>query len=337
MTGHLTRKGSFRSCRFLLALLFFSGVLPPVSGAAGATFLPFVEPFPQGKVDWANGYFYGTGRGYPHLNDGSGARATKVAQARALSAILKVASGLQVDDRRVLADLENERMVIEIKALIRYELFEETWVQEGAEPFYRVTYRAPMRGVNGLTKRLLPYVKTGTGPAATGGERVPDDEGPWLVLDARNLGPEARVQPALFPKIVSAAGGILSDLHTVDEEALARRGMARYVITHRSPEEIMAGLQPEGPRGFLRFLGPAWAMAEEKTDRKRQRTYVVKDVTRVEGLAKTNLVISEADAREIQHEDAASQILKRCRVIVAVPGSLGGIEGGVPTRLARSR
>jgi hypothetical protein len=93
----------------------------------------------------------------------------------------------------------------------------------------------------------------------------------------------------------------------------------------------------EEPKGFLRFLGPPWAVAQEKADRKRQRKYVVKDVTQIEGLMKTNLVISEADAKEIREEDASSQILKKCRVIVAVSSSLGGIEGGFPARLARHR
>jgi hypothetical protein len=94
---------------------------------------------------------------------------------------------------------------------------------------------------------------------------------------------------------------------------------------------------PERPKGLLGFLSPSWAVAQEKADRKRQRKYVVKDVTQVEGLMKTNLVISEADAKEIREEDASSQILKKCRVIVAVSSSLGGIEGGLPPHLARWR
>ena len=61
--------------------------------AADRDFSSFVEYLPQGKIDWDNGYFYGIGRGYPHLNRGSRARALRVAQAEALSSILQVASG----------------------------------------------------------------------------------------------------------------------------------------------------------------------------------------------------------------------------------------------------
>jgi len=62
-----------------------------------------------------------------------------------------------------------------------------------------------------------------------------------------------------------------------------------------------------------------------------------KQLRQAQGLMKTNLVISEADAKEIQKENASSQILKKCRVIVVVSASLGGIEGRVPANLALLR
>jgi hypothetical protein len=340
MTCRLEEEGSVRKSLFVLStlLLCLFGV---ALWAAMGKFLPFVERFPNGKVDWDNGYFYGTGLGYPHLNEGSKARAMKVAQAEALSAILQVASGLRVDDRRILADLEKERVVIQIRALIQYEPFEQQFIQQGKAPFYRVTYRAPMRGVTGLTKKLLSHLRAGSPagerPADRSAAEMPDDEAPWLVLDARRLSRDSRVQPALFPKITTEKGEVVSDLNTVDEGALAQRGMVRYVVTDKSREEIMAGVVPEGPLGLLRLLTPPWAMAQEKAERKRQRKYIVKDVTQAQGLMKTNLVISEADAKEIRDEDASSQILRKCRVIVVVSSSLGGIEGGISPHLALHR
>ncbi|MBN1104679.1 MAG: hypothetical protein JXL84_14775 [Deltaproteobacteria bacterium] len=341
MTGHVEKGRRFRKVLFVVFAFLLFCLFGVLSWAATMKFLPFVERFPEGKVDWDSGYFYGTGLGYPHLNEGSKARAMKVAQAQALSAILRVASGLRVDDRRVLGDLEKERVVIQIRALIQYEPFEQQFIPKGKEPFYRVTYRAPMRGVTGLTKRLLSHLRSqtpaGEGTVERGAVDLPDEDAPWLVLDARGLGRDAQVQPALFPKITTEQGEILSDLNTVEEDALARRGMARYVVSDKSREEIVAGLVRQGPTGLLRLLSPPWAMAQEKAGRKRQGRYVVKDVSQVQGLMKTNLVISEADAKEIREEDASSQILKKCRVIVVVSSSLGGIEGGLPARLALYR
>jgi hypothetical protein len=307
-------------------------VLVSLAGSGG--FRPFIETFPEGRIDWDNGFFYGTGKGYPHLNAGSKARALKVAQAGALSAILQVASGLRVDDARTLGDLEKEKSVIRIRALVRYEPFGEEFVQEGKEPFYRVTYRAPMKGVQGLTREILPHLRSGSAQgkdsARTGGSGQEDEEATWLVLDARGLGRGNTVRPALFPKIVSERGETLSDIDTVDESSVVQKGMARYVVTDRSKEELMAALGRVGPEGLARLFGPSPAFAEEKVERKRQAKYIVKDVAQVQGLKKTNLVISEADAREIKDEDASSRILKKCRVIVVVSGSAGGIEGWLP-------
>ena len=209
--------------------------------AATARFKPFIERFPEGRVDWDAGYFYGTGVGYPHLNDGSKAKAMKVAEAKALSAILQVASGLRVDDRRTLADLEREKTVIQLRALIRYEPHEQQFVQEGKPPFYRVTYRAPMKGVQGLTRNLLPHVGSGR---PVGGDTIPkpsedNDEGAtWLVLDARGLSKTSPVQPALFPKILTEKGDAVFDLNVAEEGALVQKGMARYVVSDKSREEI---------------------------------------------------------------------------------------------------
>jgi hypothetical protein len=314
-----------------LSLGLFLLLLCATLWAATSKFLSFVETFPSGKADWDAGYFYGTGQGYPHLNEGSKAKALKVAQANALSAILQVASGLRVDDKRTLGDLEREKVVIQIRGLIQYESHEQQFVQEGKEPFYRVTYRAPMKGVKGLTKELLTRLRTqpaAGGDVGRGGLSGSEDEtSPWLVLDARGLSRQARVQPAIFPRIITEKGETVSDFTIVEEQALVENGMARYVVSDRNREEIMAVVGRERGTVLSRLLSPPWAFAQEKGERKRQAKYIVKDVTQVQGLAKTNLVISDADAKEIREEDAASQILRKCRVIVVVSSSLGGIEG----------
>jgi hypothetical protein len=82
---------------------------------------------------------------------------------------------------------------------------------------------------------------------------------------------------------------------------------------------------------------PAAAGAEPtvRPERRRRGRYIVADVKDVQGLAKTNLVVSTADAMELQAEDATSQILKKCRVVVLVSSPIGGIEGRLPVRIAK--
>jgi hypothetical protein len=324
---------------FILILTVFL-FIPPV-WASDRGFLSYIEQVPNGKIDWDKGYFYGIGLGYPHLNDNSKAKALRVAQAGALSAILQVASKVRVDDRRLLKDLEREKLIIQIKGLVRYEPYEREFVKKRPHPFYRVTYRAPMNGVKGLTSRLLNQLRTQSSSWKDLPEpgRLGDDDSslPWLVLDARGLEEKTPVQPALFPKIVTDKGETIYEIKKVDEGALKKRGMARYVVSDKSRDELASWPAQTPWNWFLDLVSPDAAQAQERQKRKRRGKYIIKDVKAVQGLMKTNVVISESDAKRIREEDASNQILKECRVIVIASSSLGGIEGKVFQYLALGR
>jgi len=308
--------------------------------AEDGVFSPFIETFPKGKIDWDSGFFYGTGIGYPHMNAGSKARALRVAQAGALSAILQVASRLRVDDQHTLSDLEEKKVIIQIKGLIYYEPHEREFIKESNHPFYRVTYRAPIKGVKGLTKKLLTQLRSR--PLSIQdfpNENVIDSADgslPWLILDARGLQQQSAVQPALFPKIVTEEGETIYDLNKVEAASLVKNGLVKYVVSDKSHEEIGSLSGKRSFVSFLDFLSPPLAQAEEIHKRKRRGKYIIKNVSQSQGFMKTNLVISESDARDIRKEDASTQILKKCRVVVIVSSSIGGIEGSLLNHLALS-
>lgn len=331
MCSDLMKKTIFFFC--LLGFFFLS-----FSWAQEKLFKPFIESRPNGKVDWDNGYFYGVGLGSLKLNANSQAQALKVAQAGALSSILQVAARIRVDDQRTLLDLEQQKIIIQIQGLIEYEPFDQQTIKKGGDSFMQVTYRAPLRGVKGLTRQLLTHFRDSVTPL----QEIPvdqskaeaDESAPWLVLDARNLNRDQSPQPALFPKIVTEKGEIVSDLNTVDDKALVEQGMIHYVVSDRKPEEISSN-RSMGPFAALRkFFAPATAWAQGQNPPKKRGRYIVKDVQQARGLARTTLVISEADAKDLKAEDAASQVLKKCRVIVIVSGSVGGIEGELPGSFA---
>ena len=315
----------------ILAVFFLVPLYCFLSRTYAEEFSSFIETFPNGKIDWDSGYFYGTGKGYLHLNNGSKARALKVAQAGALSAILQVASRLKVDESNTISDLRKKKIIIQIEGLIHYEPYERKFFKK-KYPFYMTTYRAPMNGVKGLTKKLLS--KFGTqfeSDRHQPGQEIDDntdDISPWLILDARRIGQNGNpVEPALFPKIMTKRGEIVYDLNSVEEGAVVERGMARYVASDLNRDEL-GFLTSNNPLDGLRDLfSPRSALAEESRKRKRRGRYIIKDVKQASGLMKTNLVISEKDARDINKENASSRILKKCRVIVIVSSSLGGIEG----------
>jgi hypothetical protein len=163
-----------------------------------------------------------------------------------------------------------------------------------------------------------------------------DDDKPWLVLDARNLGMGQKVEPALFPKIKSASGETIYELKEVDKAALANRGMMKYVVSDESREELRSDAGSiERILARAGILFPVQeAFAAQKTKRRKRNKLIVKKVEKLQGLAKTNLVISENDARHLKAEDRASQILKKCRVIIIVSSSIAGIEGKIKHFLA---
>ncbi len=314
----------------LLFCFLFIFITTPIL-AADRDFSSFVEYLPQGKIDWDNGYFYGIGRGFPHLNQGSRARALRVAQAEALSSILKVASGLRMDDSNTLAQLRQKKVIIQLKGLVLYEPYERTFKERGDEPCFEVTYRAKMTGVKGLTSRFLEQVKGKT----TSWNKFPkpkspffeDPSMPWLLLDARGLENQGSVKPAVFPEVISEKGEPVYELSNVNEEALVKRGMARYVVSGKSREELLSSSNMLRFARVMRILSVPSVEAAEKKRRKRRETYIISDAKEATGLMKTNLVISERDAKRLKQEDAASQILSQCRVMVIVSESLGGIEG----------
>jgi len=305
-------------------------------------FSPFIETYPDGRIDWANGFIYGVGRGYLHLNNNSEASALRAAHVIASGNILKIAAGVRLDDRRTLETLGKDLVVIELKALIRYKMEKTVFIKNTKRPYFEVTLLAPLTGVEGLTSMLITRLKTVpldwmNLPKPSGDAVTEDEEKPWLVLDARDLPKRGRVKPAIFPRILSETGEVVYEPAMTDESALIQRGMARYVVSEE-PKEGLISERESVERileraGFIITTGEAVAGEPEK--RSKRKNYIVKDVRQAQGLMNTNLLISAADTQELKSEDASSRILKQCRVIVIVSSPIGGVEGKIDKLLAK--
>ena len=327
------KKTIFLFC--LLGFFFLS-----FSWAQEKLFKPFIESRPNGQVDWDNGYFYGVGLGSLKLNANSQAQALKVAQAGALSSILQVAAQIRVDDQRTLLDLEQQQIIIRIHGLIEYEPFDQQTIKKGGDSFMQVTYRAPLRGVKGLTRQLLTRFRDSVTPLqempVSQSKAEADASLPWLVLDARGLTADRSPQPALFPKIVTENNETVSDANTVDEEALVEQGMIHYVVSSKKPEEISLNRSGNLLVAFKKLLvGPATAWAQGQNLPQKRGRYIVKNVQQTQGPGRTTLVISAADAKALKSENETQRALQKCRVIVVVSSYVGGIEGVLPEWLAQ--
>jgi len=316
-------------------------LLTSVAMSAEHPFDPLIEKHPDGWIDWDKQVVYGVGKGYLHLNADSSNKALRAAKVLALQSILKVAAGIRLDDRQTLETLGKGQVVIHLKAFVRFSEHQSVFINQTPHPYHEVTLRAPLTGVEGLTAKLLSHLKQTPQtwqdfPTRT--DRTLDEQAdqPWLVLDARPTAASAKLQPALFPKIVTPSGNVVYELKSVDEEALVQRGMASYVVSATPAEKLQARSKPmEGLLARIdALLTTREAHAQDKPKRQKRRRYIVKKIQEVQGLMRTNLVISENDARQLTEEDASSQILKKCRVIVIAASPIGGIEGQLMRYLA---
>lgn len=346
----------------LILSVIFLLCLPTISSGFEESLLePYIERHDNGWIDWKNGTIYGIGRAYLSKNRNNRPLTQGVAGVVASGNIVKLASGLHLDDTAILENLGGAGKVsINLQAFIRDREFKSILVENNGNPYIEVTKVAEMKGISGLTARLLDYLAKDPVwqelPIRTPEPRADNaqSEGPWLLIDARDLPGGAQVQPALLPKIVSQDGEVVYSVGEVEEQALVSRGMASYVATVAGGRSLRAEnsrfIEELLSRATL-VLGPGTVYADTitrpipeipvpgpakdpKAERKPRGKYIVVDAQNVEGLSKTNLVVSAEDAKTMKAEDASSQILKKCRVVVIVSSPIGGVEGKLPTLLA---
>ncbi|MCK5686319.1 hypothetical protein KAJ27_19450 [bacterium] len=277
---------------------------------------------------------YGVGKGFLHENQGSKTKAFRVAQYAALESILKIAAGVRLDDKLKLKELGKGLVEIQIKALITYKEYKTEFINNVEKPYYEIVRRAPIKGVAGLTSKLLKQLKStpldwNIFPKEQIKTELSDEKEPWLVLDARKLPQLGSIKPALFPRIISDSGKTIYQLNSVNETALTERGMASYVETSNAVEQSKYLKEPSDTilTQIRAFFTVQDAIADQKGKRRKRRKFIIKEVKQATGLMKTNLLISEKDARDLKAEDASSKILENCRVIVVTNSPIGGIEG----------
>lgn len=293
---------------------------------------PYEEKYDEGWIDWRDGMIYGVGRASLEKNGGSKLKAMRAAKAIARGNIVKLAGKIQLDDNHSIDSWGGKQIATVLKAVIHDSEISGELHARNSEPYYQATRAAPIKGVSGLTRELLPHLKSANYlglPAESSTATIAEDEDTdWLVLDARGLQGMDRIKPALFPKILSSGGAIIHQVSGVNPSALFKHGMVEYLVA----DPLNTSSVSDDPAGkieldwLLTLMGVSPAEAEERRRRRREE-FIVTKVEASQGLAKTNLVVSDQDARKLKETDASSGILKNCRVVVMVSGSVGGIEG----------
>jgi hypothetical protein len=99
---------------------------------------------------------YATGLAYMDSNGGSRAKTTAAAQLVAAANIVKLASGLQLDERHTMEKLGNGTFMLKLKAFLRYREIKRNVVKNAQRPYAEVSLATPLHGVDGLTANCSP-------------------------------------------------------------------------------------------------------------------------------------------------------------------------------------
>jgi len=326
--------------------------LPAEERETRSGFPPLVEEFPDGRINWQDGYLLSYGIGHPSAKKESEkgtlmARRAAVVDAQAKA--LEMVSGIRVDAQKQVSGFieENEALSYRVEGTVRgAEVVEE----EEGEP-YRVTLKVPLTGVGGLglvfyaavagERKIDPDMLTPDPDTGFSGESPVGGTGKFtgLVIDARGTG----LAPALFPRVVDSSGRDVYSVEMVDEAAFIKRGVAGYASGGSEMDMSRVGDNPlfiaaapyEETRlaslSGLMMMGEllnaeGGALSVKKRRRQGWQALRIKGIDSG-GALKANIILSEADARKIAGSPEFSGIFKQSRVIIITDSLIGGTEG----------
>lgn len=148
-----------------LAVICLVAVLFPYDGGAAEPkkFSSYIERFPQGSIDWDNGMIYGYGKAYTDAY-GDRKQALSAARSMASSSIVKLAAGVRLNDELFMKSLGKGRVAIRIEAFVKYKYEQKKLVTNTKRAFYEVIRMTPVKGVEGLTAKLIDHFKTAPVP-----------------------------------------------------------------------------------------------------------------------------------------------------------------------------
>jgi len=301
------------------------------------------EEYPNGYVDWTDGYYYGIGVGKGE----SLAAARRAAMVVAMREVLVVAGNIRVDSRRNVRALGGT-YEMRIKGTVSdSDVVDEGWVGPPGNHQYEVVLQVPMYGVRGLAGtvygKVIKRYRKRTRP-----ERPPAaDLTEAIVIDARGLG----VMPAVFPRILAASGRSVYDVTSVPEARARENGIVIYAtsdIGFEKLQEASSGKPTRRPAAqpAVRLLsadagrgGLLLANADDKAPPRRRRRFerkrVVIKAEDVRGQLRTDVVLGDDDAQRLREGKAEADLLANGNVIIITDSSTAAIEGRLP-RLERA-
>jgi hypothetical protein len=292
-------KLKFLSAALIAGLLFlFAGM---GFGQERINAAEWTEKIGQGKVNWSAGYIEAVGIGATpdRTISKTGARpvALRTAKVEAYRNLLEITKGVRVDSTTTVKDFTSESDVVntQVEGLVKGGVI----VDQRYEPDGTVEVRVRMPLYGNLTQVVIPAsmekrknFKPGEPPpvpqpvvAAPAAPTSPQVS-TGLVVDARGL----QARPAMLPRILDEDGKEVYGSANVDRECAVLQGMS----------------------GYTRDLAAA-----RSNQRVADNPITVKGL-RTSGAGGADIVISNADARQIRASAENASFMKKCRVMIVL-------------------
>jgi hypothetical protein len=281
----------------------------------------FVQKYPQGEINWGEGYIVAYGKGtIPSGKDPAGEeKAARAAEVEAKAHLLEILQDVPVDDRTKIG--QDQRLSFTMEGFVQGA---QVIAQSKSGDVVNVTVQAPIRGVKGLAMTILGYytpeppkeetkaappLKTVPLPAAA---KEPE-KFTGIVIDARAVA----ATPAVFPKVKDSKKREIYTVKQVNKEDLQKRGMASFAMVARD-----VNISRIFPHAAVFKVAYSPANPEPFQAKKRQGEYpYVASVLESNGEIKSELIIGEEDAAAIAAIDEKTNALKQCKVVIVVSGS----------------
>ncbi|MFW5837894.1 MAG: hypothetical protein ACOCVM_07775 [Desulfovibrionaceae bacterium] len=275
----------------LAALLLFPGLVSAQGNNA------YVQHFENGQVNWQTGMITATGVGAPPANAVNMAQkrgmAVRAATVVARRNLLEIVKGVQIDSATTVEDymVTSDVIVSQVTGFLQNSrvMGPPTYLSDGS---VEITVGIPLHGrLSGVVMSDNVQFKSASAPESESEpvaepETLAQRDFTGLLIDARGL----NLRPAMSPKVVDENGEEVYGSVLVSREYAIQQGMAGYAKSLESAAS--------NPR-----------IASNPLQVKAQD---------VSGKARTNLVVSSDQARQIRQLAQGASVLEKCKVMIVL-------------------
>jgi hypothetical protein len=281
----------------------------------GAPMKNYVQKFPQGEINWGEGYIIAYGKGVISGKSTTEEQAERAAEVEAKARLLEMIQNIPLDERMRIG--EDQRITFAMEGFVQEA---EIVTESKTAGAVNVTVRAPIRGIKGLAMTVYGYY-TPEPPKPETREPEPllpqttikePEKFTGIVIDARGL----QTNPAVFPKVSDTKRREIYTVKQVNRQDLEKRGMASFALVARDVN--ISQLFP-----FATVIPVNYSQtAPVKKGSLRQGDYpYIAHATATSGDLKADLIISEEDAAKLRAIDLKTNALKECRVVIVISGA----------------